>query len=181
VHDWELEFFISFFDQLYSIRLKQDRVDKLCLNSPKRQLFDVRTLYNVLIPHDNTPIPWRCIWESKAPLRVAFFTWSALLGKILTLDNQESGGQFTWSNNRVWSKIDRFLLSPEWEEHYPDVSQRRLPRLLSDRSPLLLDCGTHREEKKKKDILNLKTCGSNPMVLWNKCNGGGSLMISMAC
>jgi endonuclease/exonuclease/phosphatase family metal-dependent hydrolase len=52
------------------------------------------------------------------------------------------GGQFTWSNNRVWSKIDRFLLSLEWEEHYPDVSQRRLPRLLSDHFPLLLDCGT---------------------------------------
>jgi hypothetical protein len=23
------------------------------------------------------------------------------------------GGQFTWSNNRVWSIIDRFLLFPE--------------------------------------------------------------------
>jgi len=34
------------------------------------------------------------------------------------------GRQFTWSNNRGWSKIDRFLLSLEWEEHYPDVSQR---------------------------------------------------------
>jgi len=33
------------------------------------------------------------------------------------------GGQFTWSNNLVWSKIDRFLLSSEWEEHYPEVSQ----------------------------------------------------------
>jgi hypothetical protein len=34
------------------------------------------------------------------------------------------GGQFSWSNNQVCSKIDRFLLSPEWEEHYPDVLQR---------------------------------------------------------
>jgi len=33
------------------------------------------------------------------------------------------GGQFTWSNNQVWSKIDRFLLSPEWKEHYSDVSK----------------------------------------------------------
>jgi hypothetical protein len=87
-------------------------------------------------------------------------------------------GHFTWSNNWVWSKIDRLLLSPEWEKHYPDVSQRRLPRLLSDHFPLLLDCGTHREAK---DILNLKTCGSNPMVLWNKCKGGGSLKIFKAC
>jgi len=55
------------------------------------------------------------------------------------------GGQFTWSNNQVWSKIDRFMLSSEWEEHYPDVSQSRLPRLLSDHFPLMLDCGSQRE------------------------------------
>jgi hypothetical protein len=49
---------------------------------------------------------------------------------------------------KVWSKIDRFLLSPEWEEHYPDVSQSRLPRLLSDHFPLMLDCGSQREGKR---------------------------------
>jgi hypothetical protein len=27
------------------------------------------------------------IWRIKVPLRVAFFTWSAALGKILTMDN----------------------------------------------------------------------------------------------
>jgi hypothetical protein len=35
-------------------------------------------------------------------------------------------------------KIDRFLLATEWEEN---VTQRRLPRLLSDHFPLMLDCG----------------------------------------
>ena len=36
-----------------------------------------------------TPIigPWKSIWMSKAPPRVAFFVWTAVLGKILTLDN----------------------------------------------------------------------------------------------
>jgi hypothetical protein len=29
----------------------------------------------------------------------------------------------------------------EWEEYFLDVSQRRLPRLLSDHFPLMLDCG----------------------------------------
>jgi endonuclease/exonuclease/phosphatase family metal-dependent hydrolase len=57
------------------------------------------------------------------------------------------GGQFTWSNKQVWSKIDRFLLSLEWEEHYPNVSQSRLPRLLSDHFTLMLDCGAQREGK----------------------------------
>jgi hypothetical protein len=71
------------------------------------------------------------------------------------------GGQFTWSNNQVWSKIDRFLLSPEWEEHYPDVSQSRLPRLLSDHFPLMLVCGSNRDRKKyfKFENMWLKSVG----------------------
>jgi hypothetical protein len=54
------------------------------------------------------------------------------------------GENFTWSNNRdslSWSRIDRFLLSPDWEAQFLDVSQRRLPRILLDHFPLLLDCG----------------------------------------
>jgi hypothetical protein len=34
-------------------------------------------------------------------------------------------GNFSWSNNRdseAWSRIDRFLLSSEWEEYFSDVS-----------------------------------------------------------
>jgi len=50
-------------------------------------LFDVRSFYYILIPHDSPPFPWRCIWRSKALLRVAFFARSAVVGKILTLDN----------------------------------------------------------------------------------------------
>jgi hypothetical protein len=36
---------------------------------------------------------------------------------------------YIWSNNRdsqSWSRINRFLLSLNWEEQFPDVSQRRL-------------------------------------------------------
>jgi hypothetical protein len=57
------------------------------------------------------------------------------------------GSQFTWSNNQeneIWSRVDRFLFSPDWEDNYPEVAQRRLPRLLSNHFPLLLVCGTSR-------------------------------------
>jgi hypothetical protein len=37
------------------------------------------------------------------------------------------------------------LLSPEWEEHFPEVTQRQLPRILSNHFLILLDWGTHRE------------------------------------
>jgi hypothetical protein len=60
------------------------------------------------------------------------------------VDPPLEGGQFTWLNNQedqTWSRIDRFLISPECEELFPEVTQRRLPRLLSDHFPFLLDCG----------------------------------------
>ncbi|XP_042942615.1 uncharacterized protein LOC122276776 [Carya illinoinensis] len=51
------------------------------------------------------------------------------------------GGPFTWSNNQIYSRLDRFLISPDWECHYLEVSQKRLPRLCSDHFPILLDGG----------------------------------------
>jgi exonuclease III len=53
-------------------------------------------------------------------------------------------GYFTWSNKQdppSWLRIDRFLVSPEWETQFPDLSKKkRLPRLCSDHFPILLDC-----------------------------------------
>jgi hypothetical protein len=50
----------------------------------------------------------------------------------------------SWSNNREflsWSTIDRFLLSPDWEDQFPEVSQSRLLRILSYHFLVVLDCG----------------------------------------
>lgn len=53
------------------------------------------------------------------------------------------GGAYNWSNSQdlpVWSKIDRFLVSPDFEFMFPSVSQKRLPCLCSDHLYILLDC-----------------------------------------
>jgi hypothetical protein len=60
------------------------------------------------------------------------------------LDIPLEGGLFTWSNNRdvpAMSRIDRFLFSPAWADHFSLVNQIRVPRLLSDHFPIRLDCG----------------------------------------
>ena len=31
--------------------------------------------------------PWKLVWQLKVPPWVAFFSWTAALGKILTIDN----------------------------------------------------------------------------------------------
>jgi hypothetical protein len=39
------------------------------------------------------------------------------------------------------SRIDRFLYSDEWDGLFPKIQQKRLPRILSDHFPILLECG----------------------------------------
>lgn len=65
------------------------------------------------------------------------------------------GGAFTWSNNHIYSRLDRFLVSSEWKNHCPNVCQKRLSRLYSDHFPILLDYGGI---QKAVGFLNLKTC-----------------------
>ena len=43
---------------------------------------------------------------------------------------------------RTWlARLDRFLVSQDWLDHYGNVVQLKLPRLAFDCAPILLDCG----------------------------------------
>jgi hypothetical protein len=60
------------------------------------------------------------------------------------MDLPLAGGTFTWSNNQEnpsWSRLDRFLVSSNWEVKFLGSLQKRLPRLCFDHFPILLDCG----------------------------------------
>ena len=43
--------------------------------------------YHSVSPSTVIPFPWKMVWQSKVPPRVAFFSWTAALGKILIIDN----------------------------------------------------------------------------------------------
>jgi hypothetical protein len=62
-------------------------VDKICWILLKRKIFEVKSYYKVMANSEPMDGPWKMIWKSKAPPRVAFFMWTTVLGKILTLDN----------------------------------------------------------------------------------------------
>ncbi|CAN4123193.1 unnamed protein product [Withania somnifera] len=55
-----------------------------------------------------------------------------------------TGGTFTWrrgNNHEVAARLDRFLISEEWEASFRKTKQCILPRVTSDHNPLLLECG----------------------------------------
>ena len=62
-------------------------VDNIWWVPNRKGKFEVRSFYNILISNVSFSFPWKSIWRTKAPPRVALFVWSAALGKILTVDN----------------------------------------------------------------------------------------------
>ena len=61
----------------------------------------------------------------------AMIDFSDFISEHNLIDLSLEGGTFTWSNSRVvasQSRLDRFLLSSDLEEHFPNIRQKRLHR-----------------------------------------------------
>ena len=55
-----------------------------------------------------------------------------------------SGGIYTWSNNQeppTLVKLDRILITSNWEDIFPQATVKKLPREVSDHNPLILFSG----------------------------------------
>jgi hypothetical protein len=69
VHDWELEEV----SRLYSQQIRHCGEDKICWMPSKRKNFEVKSYYKMRVNSESVDGPWKIIWKSKAPPRVAFF------------------------------------------------------------------------------------------------------------
>jgi hypothetical protein len=63
-----------------------------------------------------------------------------------------NGGMYTWSNNYsepTLERLDRVLISPEWETIFPLTNLKENPRVMSGHNPLILrsDLGEERKTK----------------------------------
>lgn len=54
--------------------------------------FTVKSCYKHLLPRNKTSYPWKDLWWCKVPSKVVFFAWTALEGRILTMDNLQRWG-----------------------------------------------------------------------------------------
>jgi hypothetical protein len=87
IGNWELEEVSRFFELLYSQQIRHGKVDKICWIPSKRKNFEVKSYYKVKANLEPVDGPWKIIWKSKVPLRVTFFVWMAVLGKVIMIDN----------------------------------------------------------------------------------------------
>ena len=70
--------------------------------------------------------------------------FSEVIDELQLRDLLLVGGSYTWCgglNNRSASRLDRFLVSEDWESHFSNLSQSLLPKPTSDHAPILLDGG----------------------------------------
>ena len=81
----------------------------------------------------------------------AMADFSDFISSYGLVDPLLEGRQYTWSNGKeeeALSRLDRFLFTTNWEDQFPSIIQRRMPRLLFDHFPLMLECGQFQQGKR---------------------------------
>ncbi|WMV18956.1 hypothetical protein MTR67_012341, partial [Solanum verrucosum] len=70
--------------------------------------------------------------------------FSEFIMDLNLLDPQLAGGKYTWrKGNRhdVAARLDRFPVSNEWDEGFKNIKKSVLPKVTSDHTPIMLQCG----------------------------------------
>nr|XP_023884749.1 uncharacterized protein LOC111996948 [Quercus suber] len=74
----------------------------------------------------------------------AMFAFSDFIENNFLVDLPLEGASFTWfrdSDPKSVSRIDRTLVSADWEDHFGNVSQRVLPRVIFNHCSILVESG----------------------------------------
>ncbi|XP_060210641.1 uncharacterized protein LOC132637591 [Lycium barbarum] len=101
--------------------------------------------------------------------RRSMVEFSDFIEDMNLIDLQLEDGNYTWfkgDNQDRASRIDRFLISEEWDDSFSNIKQIPLQRLASDHIPLALEGGTWNRSKNYFKFENwwLGTTGFNDRV-----------------
>jgi hypothetical protein len=77
LQDWELGDYTDLMAFLYKQKVKRTEEDQLRWDCTTSGLFEVQSYYRMLNSNSITNFPWKSIWQSRVPHKVAFFTWLA--------------------------------------------------------------------------------------------------------
>ena len=113
--------------------------------------------------------------------------FSDLINSCGLADTSLEGGRFTWSGNEdgpISSRIDCFLLSIDWEDHFQGLHQIILLKITSDHFPVLLQMESPMvaERPFKFENVWLKVDGFSDFVkaVWDDFNVYGSSSFVLA-
>lgn len=76
--------------------------------------------------------------------------FSDLIEDLNLVDLQLENAKFTWfkgDNHLIASRIDRVLVSQEWDDAFSNLKQYTMQRILSDHSPITLQDGSWKKSK----------------------------------
>ena len=86
LNDWEIEMMEQFMLKIQAFRVQRENEDKMVWTASRSGVFSVKSLYSTLEPGGSALFPYVGVWRAYVPPKVAFFTWEASWGKILTLN-----------------------------------------------------------------------------------------------
>ena len=148
----EREFFIKF-----HLRNKNDDFKwiLMAVYGPAQDDFKSAFLSELVRTCQQNPMPtliggdFNIMRHSKEKNKVNFnprwpFLFNVVIDSFDLHEIELTGRQFTWANSladRTYEKLDRALMTSEWEFKYLMVTVHALDRGVSDHAPLLLDIG----------------------------------------
>ena len=77
----------GFLYTIYGSSIREFGEDKMCWKPSRDKGFKVKDYYRILLGSTDFCFPWKSIWKQNIPSQVAFFVWTATLGKCMTIDN----------------------------------------------------------------------------------------------
>ena len=98
---------------------------------------NIFSIWNISIVHTTK-------MRNELSLTTEMRRFSEVIEELRLKDLSISGGQFTWCgglNSQAASRLDHFLVSDKWEDHFTGVFQCSLPRIVSDHCPISLEGG----------------------------------------